>query len=100
MQEFKRQHDILVEQKESTNDEDVQGILSKARGYMARTAMILHCLEQAITKANGNEEPWRLEIGVHTVHAAASIINHLNQPKFIISGKDKVLSGASPGAHL
>ncbi len=48
LQAFKDEHDLLVDEKAKAQDEDVQGILSKARGYVARTAMILHCLEEAV----------------------------------------------------
>ena len=94
---FKLYHDILVDQKAATDDEDVQGVLSKARGYIARTAMVLHCLEQAVERQvltstedseRGGVDDWELCIGPHTVSAAAKIINHLNQQKLIIVGKD------------
>ncbi len=33
---FRKSHDELVQEKQKTKDENVQGILSKARGYLAR----------------------------------------------------------------
>ena len=45
---FRTAHDKLVDKKMSTSNEDLQGIYSKARGYIARLAMILDCLEQAV----------------------------------------------------
>ncbi len=46
---FKIVRDSLVDVKAKTTDEDVQGILAKAQGCVARTVMILHSLEQAVT---------------------------------------------------
>ena len=46
---FIRAHDELCTRKISIPDDvDRRGILSKARGQLARIAMILHCLEQAL----------------------------------------------------
>lgn len=46
---FIRAHDKLCTHKISIPDDvDRRGILSKARGQLARIAMILHCLEQAL----------------------------------------------------
>ena len=93
---FNIHHDILVDEKAVTDDEDVLGVLSKARGHIARTAMVLHCLEQAVERQvqastgdseRGGVDDWGLCIGPHTVSAAAKIINHLNQQKLIIVGK-------------
>ena len=46
--EYQQTHDQLVHEKLRSNNEDVQGILSKARGYCARIAMVIHSLEQAL----------------------------------------------------
>ncbi len=81
---FKIEHDSLVDEKAKTTDEDVQGILAKARGYMARTVMILHSLEQAVT---GSNHEWICEIGEDTVVRAAAIIRHLSTQKMIMMGK-------------
>ena len=46
--EYPQTHDLLVHDKLQSNNEDIQGILSKARGYCARIAMVIHSLEQAL----------------------------------------------------
>jgi len=45
---FEAAHDRLVDRKRRTEDENIQGILSKAKGYTARLVMILFALEQTI----------------------------------------------------
>ena len=45
---FIRAHDEFCTRKISIPDEGRRGILSKVRGQLARIAMILHCLEQAL----------------------------------------------------
>ena len=48
---FLRAHDELCTRKISIpDDEDRRGILSKARGQLARMAMIIHSLEQAVER--------------------------------------------------
>lgn len=59
------------------SQDDVQGILSKARVYVARTAMILHCLKQAVSHALSVDVDWKCEIDGETFQAAAKIIDHL-----------------------
>ncbi len=96
LQAFKQEHDVLVDEKAKVEDEDVQGILSKARGYVARTAMILHCLEEAVNDVltRHEEVSWKHEIGQDTVQAAAKVITHLNCQK-IMMGKDAQQDGSS-----
>ena len=46
---FRVAHDRLVDLTvETTNSEDMQGIYTKAQGYVARVAMIIYCLELAL----------------------------------------------------
>ncbi len=72
--------DALVWQKMKTVNEDEQGILFKTRGYTARLAIILRCLEQAVSCASGMqvEEPWSVEMTDQAVKNAAAIIQHFN----------------------
>ena len=44
---YRRAHDKLVDMKVATDNEDLQGIYAKSRGYVARLAMVLFVLEQA-----------------------------------------------------
>ncbi len=90
---FEQAHDALVQEKIKAVDENVQGILSKARGYTARLAMILHCLEQALSRAEStsqeeSEEAWSTVITPAAVRNAATMIQHLNQQKFLMLGVD------------
>jgi len=45
---YRETHDKLVEDKLKSTNENAQGILSKARGYCARIAMVIHSLELAL----------------------------------------------------
>ncbi len=100
LEAYKHAHDLLVDKKAKVDDEDVQGILSKARGYVARTAMILHCLEQAVQGVLSGDSGWKNEIEPATVQAAANIIDHLNNQKIILAGKDVAGGGSSCGDVL
>ena len=46
--EFEKYHDNLVTRQGRQSDENIQGILSKVRGFTARLSMILFTLKQAI----------------------------------------------------
>ena len=91
---FRDADDQLVQQKLQAGDENVQGVLSKSRGYVARLAMIVHCLEEAIECVVG-EAPtnWRTEITQSAVKASIAIVNHFNSQRFIALGCDD-------GSHL
>ena len=77
---YRETHDELVREKLERADENVQGILSKARGYVARIAMILHCLEQAM------DRNWETVVSPNAVRAATAIVQHFNRQKFIALG--------------
>ena len=86
---FRMCHDELVQEKQKTKDENVQGILSKARGYLARIALIVHCLEQAIVNTDREDDecpPWSTNVSPKAVEAAIRIIKHFNTQKFIALG--------------
>ena len=81
-------------------DENVQGVLSKARGYTARLSMVLHCLEQATSRVindTASQPAWDLEITTQAVNSAAAIIQHLNTQKLIMlsTGEVESFSGAT-----
>ena len=49
-------HDKLVDLKAATTDEDLQGVYAKWRRYVvARLAMMIHALEQAILQCTVSE---------------------------------------------
>ena len=80
---------------------NVQGVLSKARGYTAHLSMVLHCLEQAVSSQTfdytASQSLWDLEITAKAVNSAAAILQHLNTQKIIMLGVDGV-SEPSAGA--
>ena len=89
---FQKIHDDLVRQKLKWQDENAQGILSKARGYVARIAMIIHSLEQALQRVMYGfvaEEAWDTSISTSAVEAAGLIVDHFNRQKFIMLGLDQ-----------
>ena len=63
--EYRQTHDRLVHEKLRSRDEDVQGILSKARGYCARIAMVIHSLEQTLQMiSHGTGSAWNAEVSI------------------------------------
>ena len=90
--EYAQMHDLLVRDKLQSSNEDVQGILSKARGYCARIAMVIHSLEQALQSISYDEseqEDWDSKVSVKAAKSASAIIHHLNKQKFITLGVDE-----------
>ena len=84
---FRDAHDKLSADKEKATDENMQGILSKSKGYCARIAMILHCLEQAICICDDtSDHPWTTIVSPDAVRAATAITMHFNLQKFIALG--------------
>ena len=87
---YRRAHDKLVDMKVATDNEDLQGIYAKSRGYVARLAMVLFVLEQATIEVSttppSDDLHWSTDIYPATVEAAAAIICHLNGQKEILMG--------------
>ena len=72
-------HDQLVDQKQATDNENLQGIYAKSRGYVARLAMAKDVLEQAVSiviaASEGDHQPsWSYKIMESSVKASAAII--------------------------
>ena len=68
---YRKAHDKLVDLKAATTNEDLQGVYAKSRGYVARLAMIVHALEQAIVVVGTTNTPtWTAAIDVFAVEAA------------------------------
>ena len=71
-------------------DGNIQGILSKARGYTAQLAMILFALEQTLTHIIEGERDvcpntsWSFDISSSCTRAACTIMDYLIQQKLII----------------
>lgn len=85
---YKSIHDDLVNEKLKWQDEKAQGILSKARGYVARICMIVHTALNKITPREDSSDasPWETSVSTSAVTAAGLIIEHFNKQKFIMLG--------------
>ena len=78
----------LLWQKLNSGHKNAQGILPKARGYCARIAMVIHCLEQALQLLDStNTTVWN-NISLEAVQAATIVIMHFIQQKFFMLGID------------
>lgn len=55
----------------------------RPRGYVARIALVIHCLELSLSASSPR---WDTKISVDAVKAATAIIQHFNQQKFIMLG--------------
>ena len=80
---FRDIHNKLVEEKLKSTNKIAQGILSKARGYVARIALVIHCLELFLAPSS---PMWDTKISVDAVKAATAIILHFNEQKLIMLG--------------
>lgn len=88
---FREAHDQLVDQKQATDNENLQGIYAKSRGYVARLAMAKDALEQAVSiviaASEGDQQPsWSYKLMESSVKASAAIVQHLNGQKEIMMG--------------
>ena len=65
-----------------------RGVLSKAKGQLARVALVLHGLEQAVSMCDlhdgENVEEWSFTIQDSTVNHAVELINHFTEQKFLL----------------
>ena len=90
LEAYREYHDRLVTRQSRQIDGNIQGILSKARGYTVRLAMILFALEQAVSKIIDGEcdvcptSSWSVDISVSCVQAAIIIMDYLIEQKLII----------------
>ena len=86
-------HDELCEHKQAIPvDEDRRGVLSKAKGQLARLAMILHSLRIALA----NEPVWDTMVTKEDVDHAKVIIDFIIEQKFrLMPPEMKVVSAAS-----
>ena len=94
---FREAHDQLVDQKQATDNENLQGIYAKSRGYVARLAMAKDALEQAVSiviaAREGNEQPsWSCKVMESSVKASAAMIQHLNGQKEMMGLKQGMYS--------
>ena len=89
---FIEAHDKLCRRKMNIpDDEDRRGILSKAKGQLARMAVVVDALEQAIAKPlprscmdEDDDDSWEDTIGEHSVVQAEHIMNYIIDQKFAL----------------
>ena len=87
---FREYHNSLVIRQSRQVDGNTQGILSKARGYTARLAMIIHALEQALAKIIDGEcdecpsTSWSVDIPTDCIRASVTIMDYLIEQKLIM----------------
>ena len=84
---FIEYHDALNERKRSTIDNDMRGVLSKAKGQSARLATILHVADHCIKTASSqldNTDRLPSEVGKDSMERSTVIINHLINVKCIL----------------
>ena len=100
-QQFTFCHDALVTRQSCQSNDSIQGILSKARGYIARTAMIISVLQQAVehvsttstrdTDSACSHQPspspsptWSYKVTSSCVEAASTILDYLCKQKMMM----------------
>lgn len=104
---FQIYHDDLVHRQSRQVNDDIQGILSKARGYVARLSMVLFVLEQALESVLEGDNPespctWSTTITEDCVKAA-QIMDYLIKQKLIMMDALEIgPSDTTPGqmAHV
>ena len=86
MKSFIEYHDALNKRKKSILDNDMQGVLSKAKGQSAHLAAILHVADHCIKSALVNlEESNRLPLeGEDSMNRSTGLMNHLINFKYIL----------------
>ncbi len=79
-------HDKLSTRKiDIADDEDRRGILSKAKGQLARLAMIIHCLEQSVDLVmTQSSREWESEINESSVSKATVVMDYIIEQKFAL----------------
>ena len=89
----------MVHRQQVPNDENRQGVLSKAKGQLARIALSLYCLEQAVEHSVTPEHDveWSYSISEDTMHCAIFLMNHFIEQKFtLMPPKEKHPSSSDP----
>jgi len=92
MEAFRNFHDDIVARRAAVPfDENRRGILSKAKGQLARIAPVAHALEQAaaiVDHASAHTSSWSFAITNDTVEHAIHLMNHFISQKFTLMPED------------
>ena len=108
LETFEAYHDNLVTRQSRQHNENIQGILSKARGFTAQLSMVLFALEQAINMAvtgehdedEDSEEEWSNDITKVCVEAATTIMDYLIRQKLIMMDLKEVIADTVPSSDV
>ena len=107
LETFEAYHDNLVTRQSRQHNENIQGILSRACGFMARLSMVLSALEQAIKIAGEHEEEgedsdaeWSNEITQVCIEAATTIMDYLISQKLIMMDLEEVTANTIPSGDV
>ena len=87
MKSFIEYHDAVNERKLSTAENDMRGVLSKAKGQSARLAKILHVADRCIKSASSqldNTDQLPLEVGKESMDRSIIVMNHLINVEYIL----------------
>ena len=95
MSVFTSFHDDIVLRRQSIpDDENRRGVLSKAKGQLARVALALHSLEQAVHMLHCQNtitpQEWSFNIDEQTVNQAVELMNHFISQKFALLPEFKI----------
>ncbi len=95
--------DIVIRRQSIPDDENRHGVLSKAKGQLARVALVLHWLEQAVHMCNqlheaneSYEEEWSFIIQDTLVVCAVELINHFIDQKFALMPAEEKYEETDP----
>lgn len=80
---FIEMHDELSDRKQNIiDDEDRRGILSKSKGQLARLAMVIHSIEEAITSSE--DRYWSPTIKECSLQKAKTVMDYIIKQKFAL----------------
>lgn len=97
---FIKIHDELCDRKRSIiDDEDRRGILSKAKGQLARLSMIIHCLQQALI-ITATDSPWTLTISKKSVEEAKTVLEYVIEQKFALMQPEIKIDVMNSGSEI
>ena len=109
-QQFTLCHDALVTRQSCQSNDSIQGILSKARGCIARTALIIFVLQQAVEHVTTtstsdadsacSHQPspspsptWSYKVTSSCVQAASTILDYLCKQKMMMMDLKETCAG-------
>ena len=96
-------HDeIVLRRSLIPDDENCRGVLSKAKGQLARISLALHVLEEALQQLEPDPQTykdWYFVIEDATLQRAVELINHFVEQKFALMRPEKSIQPAVLNFH-